>query len=101
MFGVDNDGRVCERAAVQPTHGENKAAYYSFSSAEVQLTAVTDTSIQFYLESTKSQQQSSHGASYRNFIAPEQYRENPNTSKQLATVGRKNSLLTGRNCTAG
>lgn len=56
---------------------------------------------QFYLESTKSQQQSSHGASYRNFIAPEQHRENPNTSKQLATAGRKNSLLTGRNCTAG
>lgn len=39
-------------------------------------------SIQFYLESTKSQQQSSHGASYRNFIALEQYRENPHTSKQ-------------------
>lgn len=36
MFGVDNDGRVCERAAVQPTHGENKAAYYSFSSVEAE-----------------------------------------------------------------
>lgn len=34
VLGVDNDGSVCERAAVQPTLGENKAAYYSFSSAE-------------------------------------------------------------------
>lgn len=34
VLGVDDDGSVCVRAAVQPTHGENKAAYYSFSSAE-------------------------------------------------------------------
>lgn len=55
VLGVDDDGSVCVCAAVQPMHGENKAAYYSFSSAEarrwwkgsdeVQLTAVTDSFI--------------------------------------------------------